>query len=88
MYFPYFLRRLFSSVSSVRRRPLILLENRTSRPHDDGGPSGSCTFEYPVPFVPLYSLAKMSDNEFAIESTDAGASDTIPMEAGQIKKGG
>ena len=30
----------------------------------------------------------MSDNEFAIESTDAGASDTIPMEAGQIKKGG
>mmetsp|Transcript_10932 Transcript_10932/g.15953 ORF Transcript_10932/g.15953 Transcript_10932/m.15953 type:complete len:160 (+) Transcript_10932:157-636(+) len=28
------------------------------------------------------------DNDYAIESTDAGASDTIPMEAGQIKKGG
>jgi translation initiation factor 5A len=32
----------------------------------------------------------MSDNEddYKIESTDAGASATIPMEAGQIKKGG
>ena len=30
----------------------------------------------------------MSDNEYAIESADAGASETIPMEAGQIKKGG
>jgi len=30
----------------------------------------------------------MSDNEYNIESTDAGASETIPMEAGQIKKGG
>eukprot|EP00581_Thalassiosira_minuscula_P006622 CAMPEP_0183704186 /NCGR_PEP_ID=MMETSP0737-20130205/1605_1 /TAXON_ID=385413 /ORGANISM="Thalassiosira miniscula, Strain CCMP1093" /LENGTH=161 /DNA_ID=CAMNT_0025931009 /DNA_START=52 /DNA_END=537 /DNA_ORIENTATION=+ len=30
----------------------------------------------------------MSDDEYAIESTDAGASATIPMEAGQIKKGG
>eukprot|EP00568_Trieres_chinensis_P005170 CAMPEP_0183300150 /NCGR_PEP_ID=MMETSP0160_2-20130417/6648_1 /TAXON_ID=2839 ORGANISM="Odontella Sinensis, Strain Grunow 1884" /NCGR_SAMPLE_ID=MMETSP0160_2 /ASSEMBLY_ACC=CAM_ASM_000250 /LENGTH=159 /DNA_ID=CAMNT_0025462519 /DNA_START=159 /DNA_END=638 /DNA_ORIENTATION=- len=31
----------------------------------------------------------MSDSEqYAIESTDAGASATIPMEAGQIKKGG
>jgi translation initiation factor 5A len=30
----------------------------------------------------------MSDSEFVIESTDAGASATIPMEAGQIKKGG
>ncbi|KAL7533352.1 hypothetical protein ACHAWF_004463 [Thalassiosira exigua] len=30
----------------------------------------------------------MSDSEYAIESTDAGASTTIPMEAGQIKKGG
>eukprot|EP00985_Skeletonema_marinoi_P023085 scaffold15099_cov80-Skeletonema_marinoi.AAC.2 len=30
----------------------------------------------------------MSDNEFNIESADAGASATIPMEAGQIKKGG
>lgn len=32
----------------------------------------------------------MSDDadEYHIESTDAGASDTIPMEAGQIKKGG
>jgi hypothetical protein len=28
------------------------------------------------------------DNEFHIEQTDAGASATIPMEAGQIKKGG
>eukprot|EP00985_Skeletonema_marinoi_P000857 scaffold351_cov89-Skeletonema_marinoi.AAC.4 len=30
----------------------------------------------------------MSDNEYNIESADAGASATIPMEAGQIKKGG
>lgn len=31
----------------------------------------------------------MGDEEdYAIESTDAGASATIPMEAGQIKKGG
>jgi len=30
----------------------------------------------------------MSDSEYAMESADAGASATIPMEAGQIKKGG
>lgn len=31
----------------------------------------------------------MGDEEdYAIESADAGASTTIPMEAGQIKKGG
>jgi hypothetical protein len=32
----------------------------------------------------------MSDDEqdFVIEATDAGASSVIPMEAGQIKKGG
>ena len=32
----------------------------------------------------------MSDDEadYNIDSADAGASDTIPMEAGQIKKGG
>ena len=31
----------------------------------------------------------MSDeNEYSIETADAGASDTIPCEAGQIKKGG
>jgi len=30
----------------------------------------------------------MSDSEYVIESADAGASATIPMEAGQIKKGG
>lgn len=30
----------------------------------------------------------MSDEDYAIESADAGASATIPMEAGQIKKGG
>ena len=28
------------------------------------------------------------DNDYAIEVTDAGASATIPMEAGQVKKGG
>lgn len=28
------------------------------------------------------------EDDFKIESTDAGASATIPMEAGQIKKGG
>jgi hypothetical protein len=30
----------------------------------------------------------MSDGDYVIETTDAGASLTIPMEAGQIKKGG
>jgi len=30
----------------------------------------------------------MSDSEYVIEAADAGASATIPMEAGQIKKGG
>ncbi|CAJ1942320.1 unnamed protein product [Cylindrotheca closterium] len=30
----------------------------------------------------------MADEDYAIETTDAGASATIPMEAGQIKKGG
>eukprot|EP00554_Chaetoceros_debilis_P006551 CAMPEP_0194073906 /NCGR_PEP_ID=MMETSP0149-20130528/1120_1 /TAXON_ID=122233 /ORGANISM="Chaetoceros debilis, Strain MM31A-1" /LENGTH=159 /DNA_ID=CAMNT_0038753959 /DNA_START=88 /DNA_END=567 /DNA_ORIENTATION=+ len=30
----------------------------------------------------------MSDDDYKIETTDAGASATIPMEAGQIKKGG
>jgi translation initiation factor 5A len=31
----------------------------------------------------------MSDSEqYAMESADAGASATIPMEAGQVKKGG
>lgn len=28
------------------------------------------------------------DGDYAIENADAGASETIPMEAGQIKKGG
>merc|ERR1712115_532054 len=31
---------------------------------------------------------KMSDDDYAIERQDAGASATIPMDAGQIKKGG
>ena len=30
----------------------------------------------------------MSDDDYAIETADAGASATIPMEAGAIKKGG
>jgi len=30
----------------------------------------------------------MSDEDYVIEATDAGASLTIPMEAGQVKKGG
>lgn len=30
----------------------------------------------------------MSDDDYAIETADAGASATIPMEAGQVKKGG
>ena len=34
------------------------------------------------------NLFNMSDDDYAIETTDAGASATIPMEAGQIKKGG
>ena len=29
-----------------------------------------------------------SDHDYVIETTDAGASATIPCEAGQIKKGG
>jgi hypothetical protein len=35
-------------------------------------------------------IATMSEDEadYAIESVDAGASAAIPMEAGQIKKGG
>ncbi|EJK66608.1 hypothetical protein THAOC_12462, partial [Thalassiosira oceanica] len=28
------------------------------------------------------------DHDYTIENADAGASETIPMEAGQIKKGG
>lgn len=28
------------------------------------------------------------DDDFVFEVTDAGASDTIPMEAGSVKKGG
>jgi hypothetical protein len=35
------------------------------------------------------STCKMSDDDdFVFEVTDAGASATIPMEAGQVKKGG
>jgi translation initiation factor 5A len=30
----------------------------------------------------------MSDDEYAFDSADAGSSATIPMEAGQVKKGG
>jgi len=30
----------------------------------------------------------MSDSEYAMENAESGASSTIPMEAGQIKKGG
>lgn len=33
-------------------------------------------------------LTMSDDADYAIESADAGASTTIPMEAGQIKKGG
>jgi hypothetical protein len=33
-------------------------------------------------------VATMSEDDFVIEVTDAGASATIPMEAGQVKKGG
>ena len=80
--------RLISSVIVFPSPSTHLPKSHEPTPHRSARPSGSCTFEYPVPFVPLYYLAKMSDNEFAIESTDAGASDTIPMEAGQIKKGG
>jgi hypothetical protein len=40
--------------------------------------------------VPDDTAETMSGEEqdYAIETADAGASDTIPMEAGQIKKGG
>jgi len=34
------------------------------------------------------TFATMGDDDYAIETVDAGASATIPMEAGQIKKGG
>ena len=30
----------------------------------------------------------MADEDYTFESTDAGASETYPSEAGQIKKGG
>lgn len=30
----------------------------------------------------------MADEDYTFESTDAGASDTFPCEAGQIRKGG
>jgi len=33
-------------------------------------------------------MSAEDDNDYAIESADAGASSTIPMEAGQVKKGG
>jgi hypothetical protein len=33
-------------------------------------------------------MAEEHDGDYHIETTDAGASDVIPMEAGQIKKGG
>ena len=43
----------------------------------------------PEPILTLSPAATtMSDTEYNIESADAGASTTIPMEAGQIKKGG
>jgi hypothetical protein len=29
-----------------------------------------------------------SDDDYHVEVSDAGASDTIPMEAGKVKKGG
>ena len=54
-------------------------------------PARPPTFPLP-PHSPLHliitSQPTMSDTEYAIESADAGASATIPMEAGQIKKGG
>ena len=48
----------------------------------------SIRYSCPLSSSSFADQAKMSDNEYAIESTDAGASETIPMEAGQIKKGG
>ena len=40
-------------------------------------------------FCPNNNTFTMSDSEqYHIETSDAGASATIPMEAGQIKKGG
>ena len=36
----------------------------------------------------LFATMSDEDHDYAIESADAGASATIPMEAGQIKKGG
>ena len=35
----------------------------------------------------LYTMGD-DEHDYTIENTDAGASATIPMEAGQIKKGG
>jgi len=67
--------------TSFRRRPPICI----AAPRSVGA---SCTFEVSGTEPPFQIQAKMSDNEYAIESTDAGASETIPMEAGQIKKGG
>lgn len=40
-------------------------------------------------YTPNKITATMSDSEkYAIDSSDAGAATEIPMEAGQIKKGG
>jgi hypothetical protein len=56
--------------------------------------SRSCDFIFFPLFLPLhitqqlFTMSEEEDNDFVIESTDAGASATIPMEAGQIKKGG
>jgi hypothetical protein len=43
-----------------------------------------------LPYIFRNKVATMSDDDgdYAIEVTDAGASATIPMEAGQVKKGG
>jgi hypothetical protein len=46
------------------------------------------SFRY-IPILTLKETTTMADDDdYVIESTDAGASATIPMEAGQIKKGG
>jgi hypothetical protein len=55
-----------------------------------GAPSLT-TANKPVPtiFVPVVTMAEENnDDDYHIESADAGASAVIPMEAGQIKKGG
>jgi hypothetical protein len=46
------------------------------------------TFAASTFFIKILETMSDEHNEYEIETVDAGASATIPMEAGQVKKGG